>query len=202
MNRRAHWEQVYASKGDAELSWFQARPNVSLALIDSLRPPPQRVIDIGGGQSSLAGELVARGVESVTVLDLSSAALDRARERAGPAAERIKWLVADVLEAEQLGEYALWHDRAVFHFLTDPSDRRKYIAAVSSAVAKGGHLIVATFALTGPEKCSGLPVCRYDGAGLAAEFGDGFQFIDSAPESHTTPWGKSQDFTYLLLRRE
>jgi SAM-dependent methyltransferase len=202
-SRRQHWEAVYQTKSDEQLSWYQARPEVSLRLIEGLRPPPRRVIDVGGGQSALAGELVARGVPEVTVLDVSAGALERARARLGPAvAGRIRWVHGDVLEVGAgLGPVDLWHDRAVFHFLTDPGDRRRYAAAAAEAVVPGGHAIVATFALTGPERCSGLPVCRYDAEGLGAEFAPAFRLAGSAAETHVTPWGKAQDFTYAVLER-
>jgi 2-polyprenyl-3-methyl-5-hydroxy-6-metoxy-1,4-benzoquinol methylase len=201
MNRRAHWEHVYESKGDAELSWFQSTPTRSLSLIDALRPRPGRVIDVGGGQSALASELVARGVEHVSVVDIASAAIERGRARPGATAEAIRWIVGDVLELRDLGRFDLWHDRAVFHFLTDPEDRRRYVAAAARAIPAGGHAIVATFALTGPEKCSGLPACRYDAALLAREFDGSFVGVESAAETHRTPWGRTQHFTYVVLRR-
>jgi 2-polyprenyl-3-methyl-5-hydroxy-6-metoxy-1,4-benzoquinol methylase len=199
--RREHWETVYRDKADAQLSWFQAEPSASLALIRSLRPAPRRVIDVGGGQSALAGELVSSGVEEVTVLDISDAAISRARERLGERATRVRWLTADVLESPDLGAFDLWHDRAVFHFLTDPGDRMRYADAVRRSVPSGGHVIMATFAPTGPEKCSGLPVRRYDARGIASELGESFRLLDSASESHATPWGKTQDFVYALLGR-
>ena len=201
MTPRAHWETIYETKADTDLSWYQASPEVSLALIAALRPAPQRVIDIGGGQSALAGELLARGTGHITVLDLSAAAIERARQRVGPGAERIRWIVGSVLEPQELGPCDLWHDRAVFHFLTDAEDRRRYVAAAAAAVPAGGHAVVATFSPTGPEKCSGLPVCRYDATALAAEFAPAFRLVDSTAEAHRTPWGKTQDFTYAVLRR-
>jgi SAM-dependent methyltransferase len=199
--RQEHWETLYRTRGDTELSWFQAHPAVSLSLIESLRPAPGSVIDVGGGHSALAGALLARGIESVTVVDISSAAIGRGRERLGSAADRVRWIVADVLEAPDLGELDLWHDRAVFHFLTDIEDQRNYISTASTSVRPGGHAIVATFAPTGPEKCSGLPVCRYDAAQLARAWGESFELIRSATESHATPWGTTQDFTYVVLVR-
>lgn len=201
MNRQEHWEGVYRVKGDTELSWFQAQPAVSLSLIGAVRPAPKSVIDVGGGQSELAGELVRRGVEHVTVLDISSTAIERGRNRLEAVAQRVRWVVGDVLEDHQTGEFDLWHDRAVFHFLTEVEDRRRYVAAVCRSVPVGGHVVVATFALTGPEKCSGLPVCRYDPATLAAELGPEFDLESSRLESHATPWGKVQDFTYVVMQR-
>jgi SAM-dependent methyltransferase len=200
LTRAQHWETVYASKADNELSWFQPAPTVSLALIQRLSPPPRSAIDIGGGQSALAGELLRMGVEDVSVLDISSSALERARKRLGQDADRVRWIVGDALEARDL-RVDLWHDRAVFHFLIDEDERRRYAQAASSAVRPGGHAIIATFAPTGPEKCSGLLVRRYDADALAAEFADGFTLVESATETHATPWGKAQDFTYALLRR-
>lgn len=201
MERSTHWEQVYKTRGDTELSWFQARPTVSLELIDSLLPRPRSAIDVGGGQSALAGAMMDRGFDRVTVLDISRAAIERGRARLGPRADRVGWIVGDVLESEIADAFDLWHDRAVFHFLSSPEERRRYVAAASRAVAPGGHAIVATFAPTGPEKCSGLPVCRYDAAGLAREFGGSFEMVSAATEGHVTPWGKNQDFTYVVLRR-
>ncbi|MBX3359716.1 MAG: class I SAM-dependent methyltransferase [Phycisphaeraceae bacterium] len=201
MDTRAHWESVYETKGDAELSWFQATPTTSLALFDSISPLPERVIDVGGGQSALAGELVGRGVREIAVLDISAAAIDRARARLGERADRVRWIVADALDAGDVGELDLWHDRAVFHFLTSPDDRRRYIATVERAIPRGGHVIMATFARTGPERCSGLPVCRYDASLLAGEFGESFRLVNSAAEDHGTPWGKNQAFAYAVLRR-
>jgi len=201
VDRHQHWESVYRSKGDTELSWFQAQPAVSLSLIDGLTTAPQRVIDIGGGQSALAGELLARGIEEVAVLDIAGAAVERGRARLGPNADRVRWFVTDVLDAPELGEFDLWHDRAVFHFLTEPEQRLRYVAAAKRAVCSGGHAIVATFAPSGPEKCSGLPVCRYDASALAQQFAPSFGMVGSTTETHTTPWGKTQDFTYVVLRR-
>lgn len=201
MDRRQHWDTVYQTKADADLSWFQPSPAAALALIDALRPLPQSVIDIGGGQSALAGELVARCVERVTVLDISHAAIERARTRHVPTAASIRWVVADVLVAGDLGTFDLWHDRAVFHFLTEADDRRRYVAAAAGTVRVGGHAIISAFAPTGPEKCSGLAVCRYDAPSLSREFGPLFVPVASATETHQTPWGKAQDFTYVVLRR-
>lgn len=202
MTRQDHWEDVYRVKGDTELSWFQVQPAMSLSLIDGLKPAPSRIIDVGGGQSALAGELIGRGVAEVTVLDVSRAAIERGRARLGAIADRVRWVVGDVLDDLNLGEFDLWHDRAVFHFLTEPEERGRYLAAVSRSVAIGGHVLVATFALSGPERCSGLPVCRYDARRLADEFGPAFRLIRSAEESHATPWGKAQNFVYVLLSRE
>lgn len=201
MSRAAHWENVYLSKADRELSWFQPSPSVSLDLIDGLVPRPTSVVDVGGGQSALAGELLDRGVTGITVVDISPAALERGRTRLGSRSGLVRWVAGDVLEAADLGPCDLWHDRAVFHFLTERADRSRYVEAAARAVAPRGHAIVATFALTGPEKCSGLAVMRYDAASLANEFRSAFELVTSAAETHTTPWGKPQDFVYVVLRR-
>lgn len=201
MGRREHWEQVYETKGDADLSWFQARPRVSLGLLEGLGEGVRSVIDVGGGQSMLAGELAARGVERVCVVDISARALERARERVGEAGNGVEWVAADVLELPDVGTFDVWHDRAVFHFLTEREERERYVRALERTLRVGGHAIVGTFALTGPEKCSGLPVCRYDGARVGEEFGEGFAVAREAAETHVTPWGKAQDFAYAVLKR-
>jgi SAM-dependent methyltransferase len=200
MDRREHWEQVYSTKGDAEVSWTQARPAVSLALIGEVCPAGGRVIDVGGGSSSLAGYLLEAGYRAA-VLDISKAALDRARARIGTRAHEIEWLCADVTDTPSVGAFDLWHDRAVFHFLTDAEDRAAYKALLSRTVPSGGHAIIATFALDGPEKCSGLPVQRYSAQTLARELGTGFSLVKTIDEMHTTPWGKPQAFQYSVFRR-
>lgn len=201
MNRAEHWNTVYRTKGDHELSWYQPRPERSISLIESIRPLPRRAIDIGGGQSLLAGALIELGIEEVTVLDLAEAALERGRARLGDHAERVCWLQGDVLALPDLGAVELWHDRAVYHFLNDDDDRARYRDAVERSVVSGGHLLLATFAPDGPERCSGLPVRRYDAEGLAAAFRPAFSLVCDAAEEHLTPWGARQRFTYALLRR-
>jgi SAM-dependent methyltransferase len=199
VSRKEHWESVYTSKGDAEVSWTQAEPRTSLSLIEGVCPSG-RVIDVGGGTSVLAGRLVEAG-HRVTVLDISEAALRRARERLGEGAGRVRWVVADVTRGPVLEPADVWHDRAVFHFLTEPAARAAYVDLLVKTVPVGGHAIIATFALDGPEKCSGLPVCRYDGAALASELGERLALLRSLPETHLTPWGKPQSFQYGVFRR-
>jgi SAM-dependent methyltransferase len=194
-----HWETVYTSKGDAELSWTQAEPAASVALIEEVCPAG-RVIDVGGGTSLLAARLLDRGY-TVTVLDISQAAIDRARQRLGARAGEVGWVVADVTAAPDLGTFDVWHDRAVFHFLTAPADRAAYAALLARTVPAGGHAVIATFALDGPEKCSGLEVRRYDGLALAAELGRQFRLVKSVPELHRTPWNVPQSFQYSLFER-
>jgi SAM-dependent methyltransferase len=201
MSRQAHWENVYGSKPDDQLSWTQVEPRVSLELIAAACPSGGRVIDVGGGASPLAGLLAARGYD-VAVLDISAAALDRARQpMAPPAAARVRWIVADVTAAVDVGQFDVWHDRAVFHFLTDPADRARYVAMMMRTIVPGGSAVVATFAPDGPSQCSGLDVCRYDGAALAMELGDGFSLLRELRETHITPGGKPQSFLYALFRR-
>jgi len=199
--RQQHWQGVYLAKPDAELSWFQGRPTVSLELIRSLPEVPHRAVDVGGGQSALAGELLDLGVDEVTVLDISGAALQRGRARLGARAARVTWLECDVLAAQGLGPFDLWHDRACFHFMVDAHDRKRYMRTMGAAVAPGGHAIIATFGPDGPEKCSGLPVQRWSCDTLAAQCAPAFELVHSVVETHATPWGKTQEFAYTVLRR-
>jgi SAM-dependent methyltransferase len=199
MSRQAHWENIYAIKTGAQVSWTQADPRISLSLIREVAPSG-RVIDVGGGTSLLCDRLLEAGY-SVSVLDISATALERARARLGPRAENVRWIVADVTGNPDLGTYDLWHDRAVFHFLTEPADRAAYVSLLERSLEIGGHAIIATFAPDGPEKCSGLPVQRYDGPAVAAALGATFELIKSVPEIHLTPMGKGQSFQYSLLRR-
>ena len=196
---KEHWDTVYASKSDAELSWTQAEPHTSLSLIEEVSPAG-RLIDVGGGVSVLAERLLERGY-SITVLDISQTALDRARERLGGRASEIHWMAGDVTGNPDLGFFDVWHDRAVFHFLTAPPDRAAYVALLARTVAEGGHAVIATFALDGPERCSGLETRRYDGQALAAELGPSFKLLKSLPEMHVTPGGGRQSFQYSLFRR-
>jgi SAM-dependent methyltransferase len=199
MNRE-HWEAVYRSKDDTELSWTQPEPHMSLSLIREVCGRG-RVIDVGGGVSALAGRLADEGY-SVAVVDIAEAALARARTRLGARANSVEWIAADVTRQPDLGECDLWHDRAVFHFLVEASDRAAYVRLLTRTVRVGGHAVIATFAPDGPERCSGLPVRRYDGPTLALELAAGFRLVKSVPEAHVTPWGKAQAFQYSLFRRE
>jgi len=201
----AHWEAVYSAKQDSELSWLQAAPSQSLAMIRTLSPLPQRIVDAGGGQSSLAAELLRMpGFEEadITVVDLSPSAVSRAKARAGALAGRIRWIVGDAIAADAVGAVDLWHDRALFHFLADAGDRTRYAARISRAVVPGGHLVIGAFAPDGPERCSGLPVMRHDGASIAAAFAADFELIGETREEHLTPWGKPQRFAWAVLRRK
>ncbi|HEY7118709.1 MAG TPA: class I SAM-dependent methyltransferase [Tepidisphaeraceae bacterium] len=200
MATKDHWESVYQTKGDGEVSWTQTDPQLSLSLISEALPGGS-VIDIGGGASVLVDRLLDAGY-AAAVLDISGAALERSRARLGERAKDVRWIVADVTADPDVGQYDLWHDRAVFHFLTEPADRAAYVSMLSRSVRVGGHAVVATFALDGPQSCSGLPVRRYDGRALAAELGVGFRLLKSVSETHVTPSGKPQSFQYSVFRRQ
>jgi SAM-dependent methyltransferase len=201
LSRRAHWENVYTAKRDNQVSWFQENPAPSLELIDLAQPTPETtIVDIGGGASRLVDCLVARGFNHVTVLDLSEAALAVAKTRLGDNAN-VQWVIADVTKWKPTQTYDIWHDRAAFHFLTDGSDRAAYVACLRQAIKLGGHVIIGTFATDGPERCSGLPVNRYDAASLAAELGKGFRLIDARRHEHATPWGAIQRFQFCIFQR-
>ncbi len=199
-NRSAHWQQVYLSKADRETSWYQEEPIPSLELVRAYAPPGGRVVDVGAGSSVLAGRLAAEGYD-VTALDVSAAAIERARARIGLLADRVRWIVGDVTEIDDLGAFDVWHDRAVFHFLTASDDRRKYVTLAARSVVPGGHAIIGTFGLSGPEMCSGLRVERYDRSKLAAAFGPSFAAVRSFDDTHVTPWGKAQAFFFAVMQR-
>ncbi len=202
VKRKEHWEAVYQTKGETGVSWYQADPRLSLELITSVAPArDRRIIDVGGGTSLLVDRLLDCPFQEIAVLDISETALGKAKARLGPRAERVRWVVADVTEAPDLGTFDVWHDRAVFHFLTNAADRRKYVELARQTVPNGGHLIIASFADEGPKRCSDLDVCRYNAATMAAEFGEGFSLLREAKETHTTPWGSSQAFFYGVFRR-
>lgn len=198
MTRADHWQQVYTSKADHELSWTQPEPAVSLKLIREVCPSG-RVIDIGGWASPLVARLLDVGYV-VSVLDISPAALERARRTLGERSARVRWLAADITATPDIGPHEVWHDRAVFHFLTDPIDRAAYHAALRRALVPGGYAVIATFAPDGPERCSGLPVQRYSPQTLTEELGPSFTLVHAEHEMHTTPWGKPQAFQYSVLR--
>jgi trans-aconitate methyltransferase len=202
-SRQAHWENVYTTKGENEVSWFQQSPAPSLELIvQAGAVRNSAIIDIGGGASRLVDHLVAQGFEDVTVLDLSDAALTAAKARLGAPADRVHWLVADATIWEPARRYDIWHDRAAFHFLTDANDRAAYIARLTRGLRAGGHAIIATFAPDGPEKCSGLPVARYDSASLGRTLGTSFKLVHTQRHEHATPWGSRQIFQFSVFRRE
>jgi SAM-dependent methyltransferase len=201
-DRHDHWQKVYTSKGENEVSWFQESPAPSLELIERVSAnPASDVIDIGGGASRLVDALIERGFSAVTVLDLSEAALATAKARLGARAKRIQWVAGDVTIWEPRQSYDIWHDRAAFHFLTEARDRAAYLSRLRQAVRPGGHAIIATFALDGPERCSGLPVMRYDAASLAEMLGEDFVLVEARGHRHTTPWQSTQQFQFSIFRR-
>lgn len=201
-DRTTHWQNVYATKGEAEVSWFQDSPAISLEMIRAANPDHgASIIDIGGGASRLVDALLQDEYRHIAVLDLSANALDAAKRRIGRAASTVDWLVADATTWQPAKTYDIWHDRAAFHFLTEARDRAAYVARLRSAVAPGGHVIIATFAPDGPEKCSGLPVQRHDAASLAAEFGAEFELIETRSETHHTPWNSTQAFQFSRFRK-
>jgi SAM-dependent methyltransferase len=202
MNRAEHWEHVYQTKGPDQVSWFQAEARLSRQLIESFAPArSSAIIDIGAGASTLVDGLLDTGYTALSVVDLSPAALAVARARIGARAHRVEWLAADVLEAPLPAQtFDVWHDRAVFHFLTADTDRRSYVEQVHRAMRPGGLVIVATFAEDGPLRCSGLDVARYSPTQLHAEFGAPFTLLESHRELHTTPSGATQAFTYCACR--
>jgi SAM-dependent methyltransferase len=200
MLNKEHWEQVYQTKTATSVSWYAPHLELSLRLIERAAGGlDARIIDVGGGASTLVDDLVERGYRAVTVLDLSEKALAVAKARIGARAMGVTWVAADATTAElPEAHYDVWHDRAVFHFLTDAGARRRYVANVRRSVKPGGHVIVATFGPQGPERCSGLDVARYDADALHGEFGAGFLKVDSVREVHTTPWGTEQEFVYCF----
>ena len=204
MNTQTHWEKIYTEKAPDAVSWYRPHLETSLALIEKAAAGiSASVIDVGGGESTLVDDLLARGYENITVLDISQTAMEANRKRLGKASERVQWLVADIIKAElEPSAYDVWHDRAVFHFLTAPDDRVAYVRQVARAVKTGSHVIVSTFGPEGPTKCSGLEVVRYDAESLHQEFGVRFRLLDSCREMHRTPFGTVQQFLYCLCRIE
>lgn len=200
---KEHWEQVYARKATTAVSWFQEQAATSLRLIQATGLPVEAsILDVGGGASVLVDDLLAAGYRDLTVLDLSGAALASARARLGARAEPVRWIEGDITRVELPGAaFDLWHDRAVFHFLTDPEDRRAYVRQLEHALKPGGHIIIATFAEDGPERCSGLPVMRYSATQLAREFAADFTLQHAEKEAHHTPGGAVQSFTCCHLCR-
>lgn len=204
MEDKDHWEKVYSSKSNKEVSWFQEHAQLSLKLIrDAANPAAARVIDVGGGASTWVDDLLAANFRDLTVLDLSAAALVGAQNRLGAQAARVQWLEADVLDVNlPHSHYDVWHDRAVFHFLMSAQQREAYVRQVMNTVKPGGRVIIATFAQDGPDNCSGLPVMRYSAANLHAEFGEPFELLGHEQELHQTPNGNEQKFVYCFCKKK
>ena len=200
---KQHWEKVYQEKGPSQVSWYQTQLGNSLDLIFlSKIGQAGRVIDVGGGASILVDKLLEKEFKDITVLDISAHAMKHARERLGKKAEKVTWIEVDITKFEPSQQYDLWHDRAVFHFLTSSEDRKKYIETMKRAVKPGGHVIIASFALDGPMKCSGLNVERYSPEKLKQELGDSFLFVKSMDETHVTPWQSEQKFMYCYFQKK
>jgi ubiquinone/menaquinone biosynthesis C-methylase UbiE len=203
MNCKDHWEEVYQTKAPDDVSWFQTQPATSLKLIEASGVGKDAgIIDVGGGASVLVDCLLDSGFTKLAVLDISAAALEHSRRRLGQRADAVEWLEADVTTFQPARRFGLWHDRAVFHFLTDKADRQKYAQTLQRTLTPGGHVIIATFALDGPPKCSGLEVARYDATSISAELGAEFQLVEQASEAHATPWQTEQKFGYFRFARK
>jgi hypothetical protein len=203
MDRKQHWQQVFSTKGERDVSWFEALPATSLQMMEAAGLGPETcVLDVGGGDSRLVDALASRGLDCLAVLDVSGAALHRAQERLGNLAGAFTWIESDVTDAWSLKPMDIWHDRAVFHFLTTAGERARYRAHLLQTVKPGGAVIIATFALDGPDRCSGLPVSRYSAETMAAELGHEFALIEAVRHEHLTPWGATQPFVYARFRRE
>lgn len=198
-----HWEHVYRTKEPNAVSWYRPHLDRSLALVEACGLGPEAsIVDIGGGASTLVDDLLDRGFSRIAVLDLAGPALEVSQERLGARGAGVRWLVGDA-SARHFEEASvdLWHDRAVFHFLTEEGPRAAYLAELTRAVRPGGFVVLATFAPDGPERCSGLPVRRHDAAALAEALGSAFEVLEEARDEHVTPWGSTQHFMYVRARR-
>jgi 2-polyprenyl-3-methyl-5-hydroxy-6-metoxy-1,4-benzoquinol methylase len=204
MDTRTYWEKIYRTKAPETVSWYRSHLETSLNLIErAVGGHSASIIDVGGGESTLVDDLLARGYQNITVLDISQTAIDVTKKRLGLAAEQVQWLVADITEARlEPGAYDVWHDRAVFHFLTANEHRAAYVRQVGRAVKPGGHVIVSTFGPEGPRKCSGLDVIRYDADSLHDQFGVRFRLVESSKELHRTPFGTTQQFLFCYCKVE
>lgn len=201
IDRQGHWENVYSTKSEQEVSWFQDNPEPSLDLIAIAGGNrDSRIIDIGGGASRLVDTLLADGYKDITVLDLSAAALEVAKKRLGRGAAKAAWVAADVTRWIPERTYDIWHDRAAFHFLSEPDDQAAYVERLRKALRQGGHAVIGTFAPDGPERCSGLPVLRHDAASLGQLLGHSFELIESKRHDHQTPARAIQKFQFSLFQ--
>ncbi len=199
-DERAHWDNVYTTKAETAVSWYQPRSERSLQLIRSASPDGS-VLDVGGGASSLVDDLLAHNYADLSILDISAAALEKSKARLGARAARVAWIAADITRWTPPRTWTIWHDRAVFHFLTERLQQDAYIAAMKAGTTAASTIVMATFALDGPDKCSGLPVQRYSPATLAARLGPSFALAADARETHVTPWGSEQRFSYAVFHR-
>lgn len=204
MDTKTHWEKIYSTKAPKSVSWYAPHLETSLALIErAAGGTSASIIDVGGGESTLVDDLLARGYAKLTVLDISRVAIEATKRRLGLAADRVHWIVADITKVPlREGSFDVWHDRAVFHFLTAADQRAAYVRSVAHAVKPGGHVIIGAFGPEGPTKCSGLSVMRYDAQSLHDEFGVRFRLVESSKELHHTPFGATQQFLYCFCRVE
>jgi ubiquinone/menaquinone biosynthesis C-methylase UbiE len=204
MESKSHWEQVYQTKAPDAVSWYAPHLDTSLKLIQqAAHDKNAAIIDVGGGEATLVDDLLDHEHERISVLDISQTAIDVARKRLGAKGTKVTWYCSDITTATLPESYFdVWHDRAVFHFLTSEEDRQKYVRQVMRSVKHGGHVIISTFGPEGPEKCSGLDVVKYDAGSLHTEFGKTFQLIESSTEIHQTPFGTTQQFLYCYCRME
>ena len=202
-NNQSHWDHIYQTKVDVDVGWFQPIPVTSLEIIDG----PQlgldsAIIDVGGGNANLTEQLIDRGFRDLNVLDISANALARTQKKIGPAADDITWIVSNVIDCDQLQAYDVWHDRAAFHFLLEEHDIQSYVNQVKTHLKPGGHMVLATFSLSGPRKCSGLPITQYSAAMLDVLFGNTFTLKQAMDVIHVTPSGYEQAFTYTLFQKQ
>jgi SAM-dependent methyltransferase len=201
-NTKDHWESVYRKTDHTEVGWFQPHPRTSLNLIaETGVGQHSSIIDAGGGASRLVDDLLDRGFQDLTVLDISQIALQAARARLGQRADLVTWIEEDIISFAPKRRFDLWHDRAVFHFLTKTADRERYVQAVSRSLSPGGHLVIGVFDLAGPKMCSGLDVTRYSATSLSAAFGDDFELRQAANETHTTPGSEEQEYLFCRFQR-
>ena len=202
MSRKEHWENIYSNKKMNEVSWFQQEPTTSLTLIQkNTQSKDDAIIDIGGGDGFLVDNLLEMGYTNITVLDISANAINKAKERLGINADKVKWIVSDITEFIPAEQYDIWHDRAVFHFLTQEKDIEYYKILVNENISDNRCLILATFAEDGPEKCSGLKVCKYSEKDMESSFSAAFKVIESFKYKHLTPFGTIQNFTFSVFRK-
>ena len=202
MDTQEHWDAIYGTKGPTEVSWYRPHLERSLRFVELADlPKDAEILDVGGGASTLVDDLLAQGFTKVTALDLSESAIAQAKARLGARAADVNWIVGDITQVDLPEQrFDFWHDRAVFHFLTDEAARQQYVLAVRRSLKQGGHIVVATFGPSAPERCSGLPVVRYTPEGIHDQFGRQFVKVGSENEMHETPWGSEQEFVYCYCR--
>jgi 2-polyprenyl-3-methyl-5-hydroxy-6-metoxy-1,4-benzoquinol methylase len=202
-DKKQHWESVYSNRKLTEVSWYEPRPKTSLSIIKKFKlPKDAAIVDIGGGDSLFVDHLLQLGYTNVTVLDISAHAIDRAKERLGDKAESVNWVISDVLNYKPSKQYDLWHDRATFHFLTDAADKQQYLNRAHQCLSPDGYMVLSTFSVTGPDKCSGLPVQQYSETSLSNMFGPYFEKIKCITRLHTTPFHAIQNFIYCSFRNK